>query len=77
MSSYNNQVKYLRKVLKDMTPGIVKKVKILGSADSCPECMKNIGKILTLDEAKKNGPLPVASCTHKYGCRCDYIPVWD
>jgi|LSQX01.2.fsa_nt_gb hypothetical protein len=45
---------------------------IIPAKDSCDSC-KELSKMkFTLDQAKKELPLPHAKCTHDYGCRCCY-----
>lgn len=62
---------------------VVKKVEILTAGDqSCLVCQKLTGKILTIEEAFRNTPIPVKDCSYKINpeastgwCRCCYIPV--
>jgi len=54
---------------------VVKKIEVLADDDSCRKCLKLNGKIFSIDKALKKNPLPVERCTHKYGCRCTYLPV--
>ncbi len=50
------------------------------SGGSCPSCQKLKGKILTIDEALEQMPIPNKNCSHvlydeKRGfCRCEYYP---
>lgn len=53
----------------------VERVKILAALDSCKNCLKLSGKIFKIEDALRNGPIPVEKCGHKYGCRCVYLPV--
>lgn len=54
-----------------------KKVEILAN-QGCPECLKQNGKIYSIDQALKEMPLPNKNCCHQYGyCRCSYISVID
>jgi len=59
--------------------GVVKKVEILTAGDSsCEKCKSLHGKILTISEAFRTMPIPVANCKNAYGyCRCVYLPVID
>lgn len=62
---------------------VVKKVEILTAGNqSCLVCQKLLGKILTIEEAFRDMPIPVKDCSHKINleastgwCRCCYIPV--
>ncbi|MCX5701698.1 MAG: hypothetical protein NTW64_01805 [Candidatus Omnitrophica bacterium] len=59
----------------------IKKVEILtaGPGNSCEECYKLHGKVLTIEEALKTMPLPVRGCNmdvfgvEKGFCRCGYV----
>ncbi|MCX6712228.1 MAG: hypothetical protein NT041_00875 [Candidatus Vogelbacteria bacterium] len=54
---------------------VVAGVQILGVGDSsCENCKKLNGLILTTEEANIKKLIPVKNCTHKYGCRCVYLP---
>lgn len=55
--------------------GVVESVEILATSDSCGTCKKLNGKVLSIQEARQKNPIPVEECTHKYGCRCTYLPV--
>lgn len=55
--------------------GILEKLEILATEDSCEFCKKLNGKIFLIKEAELENPIPVKNCTHKYGCRCVYLPV--
>ena len=48
--------------LKQMNPTLIRYVTIL--ADDCPECKKFQKKKYSIDEALKQMPIPVKSCTH-------------
>jgi hypothetical protein len=50
----------------------IKKVEILGSSDSCPQCKKLAGKTYVIDKVPE---LPYEKCTHEMGCRCEVLPV--
>jgi hypothetical protein len=62
---------------------VVKKVEILTAGDqSCPACQELAGKILTIEEAFRDMPIPVKNCSFKLNpeaptgwCRCCYVPV--
>lgn len=59
---------------------VVNKVEILDAPDSCEPCKKQHGRILTIDEALREMPIPHPSCTSPMiggrpgFCRCRYIP---
>jgi len=61
----------------------VKKVEILtaGADNSCAACLQLNQKVIDIDEALKNMPLPVKMCSMDvFGvdrgfCRCTYAPV--
>lgn len=60
---------------------VISRVEIL-SKDGCEECKKMNGKVFTIDEAIKESPLPILTCTNKINkdaphgwCRCIYLPV--
>ena len=56
--------------------GVVSKVEILASQNSCEHCKKQQGRIFEIDEALKARPLPCEECSHEIGyCRCTYIPL--
>jgi hypothetical protein len=61
----------------------VKQVKILTCEDSCDSCKKNEGKILTIDQALKEMPLPCKGCSFEFKkskkgwCRCCYQAVYE
>ena len=48
-------------------------VEIITNDESCPECKNLNGRLFTTSEFIKEKPLPVLSCSHKYGCRCHPI----
>ncbi len=62
---------------------VIKKVEILTCGDSsCLVCQKLTGKILTIEEALRDMPIPVKDCSFKLNpeapagwCRCCYLPV--
>ncbi len=53
------------------------------SVGGCQACIDMMGKVLTINEALKEMPIPVKDCTFKlHGkipgwCRCRYIPYFD
>lgn len=53
----------------------VKTVEVLDTTDSCDTCKKLSGKKFSIQAAVENKPIPVKDCTHKYGCRCQYLPI--
>jgi len=56
--------------------GVVSKVEILVTANSCEHCKSQQGKIHAVEEAIKTRPLPCKDCAHEMGfCRCTYLPV--
>ena len=57
--------------------GVVLKVEILASDNSCENCKSQNGKIYSIGDAIKNKPLPCKECNNEvYGyCRCTYLPV--
>jgi len=57
--------------------GVVLKVEILASENSCDHCKSQNGKIYSIAEAIKNKPLPCRECNNEvYGyCRCTYLPI--
>jgi hypothetical protein len=50
----------------------IKKIEILGSSDSCPQCKKIAGKTYSIEKVPE---LPYEKCTHEMGCRCLAEPV--
>lgn len=54
--------------------GVIKEVSILCTGDSCNFCKTLNGKSFSITQAILDKPIPVRRCTHKYGCRCCYIP---
>lgn len=51
-------------------------VEINGCSDSCDDCKKLNGKIISMDEAYSELPIPCKACSHSIGfCRCFYIAV--
>ena len=64
--------------------GFVNNVQILTAGDaSCETCQQLQGKVLTLDEALEQMPIPCKECTSELRqgrpgwCRCCYAPVID
>lgn len=57
--------------------GVVLRVEILASDNSCKYCKSQNGKIYSISDAIKNKPLPCKNCNNEvYGyCRCTYLPV--
>ncbi len=55
--------------------GVTKNVEIVATDDSCDKCKKLNHKVLSIKEAESRRLIPVKECTHKYGCRCIYLPV--
>jgi len=72
---YTMKLRFQKGELKRMKTQGVRKIEILAADDSCGKCMKLNGKFFSIDNALKKNPLPVERCTHKYGCRCVYLPV--
>lgn len=55
---------------------VVNKVQILADAESsCADCKKYDRTILSIEEAIQQNILPIRTCTHKYKCRCVYLPI--
>ena len=60
----------------------LEKVRVV-SVGGCLECIDIMGKVLTIDDALKEMPLPVKECTFKlHGkipgwCRCRYVAYFD
>lgn len=51
-------------------------VEIVGCSDSCNNCKKLNGKIISIAEAYSELPIPCKECTHSIGfCRCFYSAV--
>ena len=66
----------INNLLQYKQSGVVTKVEILASQNSCEHCKKQQGKIYTVNEALKTRPLPCKECDHEMGyCRCTYLPV--
>lgn len=61
----------------------IKKVKITNFSDSCSHCKEISNKVISIDEAIKQMPIPCKKCSYKIYdrknnfCRCDYQPVVD
>lgn len=56
--------------------GVVRRVEVLGAGDdSCVACKAVNRKEFTMEEATANPPIPIRECTHKYGCRCCFLPI--
>lgn len=55
----------------------ISKVKIILVGDNhvCPECASLNGKVLTVDEALKEMPIPNKKTGHKCWCHCNYVRV--
>jgi hypothetical protein len=54
--------------------GAVRNIEILGANDSCIHCKENNGKKQSIIDALENPLIPNGRCSHKYGCRCTYLP---
>jgi len=50
------------------------KLKIIAAPDACGLCVRQSGKVITLQEAQSQRVLPVKGCDRKHGCRCIYAP---
>ncbi len=75
---YQMKLKLQSEELKRFTDsGVIKNVEILATDDSCESCKNLNHKILSIKEAQLKKPIPVEECTHKYGCRCTYLPVLE
>lgn len=53
----------------------IMKFEIRSIDTSCDACKKLNGKIIEIEDAILNNPIPVKECQHKYGCRCVYLAV--
>ena len=60
------------------------RLSIMVNADDCAECLTLKDKVLTIEEALKQMPIPVKTCQNEadknqYGgwCRCSYNPIID
>lgn len=75
---HKQQLLYFKELTVDKV-----EVSTAGPGNACDECLKLHGKQFTTDEALKNMPLPVKTCTcDVFGtgngyCRCLYLPVVD
>jgi hypothetical protein len=55
----------------------------IASPGGCPACIDMMGKVLAIEVALKEMPIPVKNCTYKSDgrtpgwCRCRYIPYLD
>ncbi len=58
--------------------GVIARVEILATANSCEKCKSQQGKTYSVEEAIKTRPLPCKDCNHEIGyCRCTYSPIFD
>jgi len=64
--------------------GMVTRVEIIATDDSCPACRALHGRTLSIGTALKQMPIPATDCTHdadKHGdrgwCRCCYVASFD
>jgi hypothetical protein len=58
--------------------GVVKKVVIMVSPDSCPACKDKDGSVFLLEKELLSPTLPIENCTHEIGwCRCCYGPYLE
>lgn len=65
--------------LRNQSSNLVFNFEIMGCRDSCDNCKKMDGKIISMEEAYLL-PVPCRECTHSIGfCRCTYgsLPVRD
>lgn len=53
----------------------VNEIEILSAPDSCDYCKQLNQKIVDIKDLENNSPIPAEMCTHKYGCRCVYLPI--
>jgi hypothetical protein len=56
--------------------GLIKKVKIIATKDSCQYCLALNGKTISLDEALEVMPIPVKDCGRGF-CQCCYGAVLE
>jgi len=67
---------HLKELKRYKKSGVVTKVEIHTVDTSCDVCKKLDGKVILIDDAISNSPLPVKECNHRHGfCRCIYLPV--
>ncbi len=72
---------YQQSSLQDIFPFYYEKVQILTRPDSCSFCRQQNARILTIDDALTEMPIPKKNCSHqleqdKSGwCRCTYRPL--
>lgn len=64
--------------------GVVKQVYVMASGDPCVECLRQVGKKFTIDEALRELPVPCRACTTKIDprnqhgwCKCDMNAVHE
>ncbi|MNE19595.1 hypothetical protein D3C80_1126830 [compost metagenome] len=65
--------------LRNQSSDLVFNITIIGSKDSCENCKKMDGKIISMEEAYLL-PVPCRECMHSIGfCRCTYgaVPIRD
>lgn len=65
---------YCRQIKDWRESGMVDRVEIIGSGDSCEACREIAGKTFSIDEVPT---IPCPKCTHKKGCLCVISPKVD
>lgn len=72
-----------RDLMRYKLSGIAERVEILASQDSCQSCLQLTGRVLMVDEALEQMPIPNKQCTFELSkgkpgwCRCIYLPTLD
>lgn len=76
-AGYKMKCRCIRSELKEYKKSeVVSEIEIHTAGDtSCIACRELNGKILSVDDALLTMPIPVKECSHKYGCRCCYLPI--
>jgi tetratricopeptide (TPR) repeat protein len=71
---------YYTLILRDFKNRGIRSVRIV-AVDCCDECKKNEGKVLDIDQALSERPIPNPRCNHRLNdkfhplCCCQYVPV--
>ncbi len=67
--------------LKDLTGYLnmeyITGFKTFSNENCCDECKKRSEKLFSIEEARKNPPLPVKECISENGCSCGFITTRD
>ncbi|NMB48547.1 hypothetical protein GYA13_03860 [Candidatus Kuenenbacteria bacterium] len=76
--AYEMKLKFQTNLLNEYKKSnVVTEVEIIATDNSCEACMQLNGNIFPINEALLKKLLPVKNCSHKYGCRCVYVPIVD